>query len=162
VHHNFVASYVWAIPFDRAFRGGPKRLTQGWQMQGITRFATGFPIHMNQSVGDTSLTGSSATDMPDLVGPIHIMNPRTSAAQMGSYLYFDPSSFVAAPLIFFCGAEDLVSSPPPSAEVPVRLSGSTARASGINNRSSPTSSRLSSGEDVSPLNCPSRPNRSAR
>ncbi len=66
VHHNFVASYVWAIPFDRAFRGAPKRLTQGWQMQGITRFATGFPIHMNQSVGDTSLAGSSVTDMPDL------------------------------------------------------------------------------------------------
>ena len=95
VHHNFVASYVWAIPFDRAFGRAPKRLTQGWQLQGITRFATGFPIQMNQGAGDTSLAGSSATDMPDLVGPIHIMNPRTSAAHTGSFTYFDQSAFAA-------------------------------------------------------------------
>jgi hypothetical protein len=93
VHHNFVASYVWAIPFDRAFRG-PKRLTRGWQIQGITRFATGVPIQMNQSVGDTSLAGSPSTDMPDLVGPIHIMNPRATAGA-GTYTYFDQSAFAA-------------------------------------------------------------------
>ncbi len=49
VHNNFVVSYVWAIPFDRAFHGLPKRLTKGWQLQGITRFASGFPIQMGQS-----------------------------------------------------------------------------------------------------------------
>ena len=32
ITHNFVASYVWAIPFDRAFANAPKRLTQGWQV----------------------------------------------------------------------------------------------------------------------------------
>jgi Carboxypeptidase regulatory-like domain/TonB dependent receptor len=110
VHHNFVASYVWAIPFDRAFHGLPRRLTQGWQMQGITRFATGFPILMQQGgsvpkgplcpsglcVGDTSLAGSSATDMPDLVGPIHIRNPRSSS----SYTYFDQSAFAATTCTF--------------------------------------------------------------
>lgn len=89
VHHNFVFSYVWAIPFDRAFRAGPKRLTEGWQLQGITHFATGFPILMQQSVGDASLSGSSSTDMPDLVGPIHIHNPRNSS----SNTYFDQSAF---------------------------------------------------------------------
>ncbi len=89
VHHNFVASYVWAIPFDRAFHGAPRRLTQGWSIQGITRFATGTPIQMNQSVGDTSLVGSPSTDMPDVVGPVHIMNPRRSS----SFTYFDQTSF---------------------------------------------------------------------
>jgi hypothetical protein len=89
VHHNFVASYVWAIPFDRAFARLPKRLTRGWQVQGITRFATGFPIQMNQSVGDLSLAGSSATDMPNLVGPIHILNPRSTSTNT----YFDQSAF---------------------------------------------------------------------
>jgi len=89
VHHNFVVSYIWELPFDKAFHGLPKRLTQGWQIQGITRFATGFPIQMNQSVGDTSLTGSPSTDMPDLVGPVHIMNPRSSS----SATYFDQSAF---------------------------------------------------------------------
>ena len=76
VHHNFVASYIWAIPFDRAFGGLPKRLTQGWQLQGITRFATGFPIQMQQSGEDISLAGSSSTDMPDLVGSVQIVDPR--------------------------------------------------------------------------------------
>src|SRR5215469_15569794 len=76
VTHNFVASYIWALPFDRLFAHGPKRLTQGWQIQGITRFSTGFPIQLNQSVGDLTLWGSSSTDMPDRVGPLKILDPR--------------------------------------------------------------------------------------
>jgi hypothetical protein len=80
VRHNFVASYIWAMPFDRAFPNAPKRLTQGWQLQGITRFATGFPIQMNQSQGDFSLSGSSATDMPNLIGKVVTLNPRKAYA----------------------------------------------------------------------------------
>jgi hypothetical protein len=76
ITHNFVVSYIWAIPFDRAFGNAPKRLTQGWQMQGITRFATGFPIQLNQGNGDISLAGSSATDMPDRIGNVKTLNPR--------------------------------------------------------------------------------------
>jgi hypothetical protein len=76
ITHNFVVSYIWAIPFDRAFSGAPKRLTQGWQMQGITRFSTGFPIQLNQGNGDYSLSGSSNTDMPDRIGNVKTLNPR--------------------------------------------------------------------------------------
>jgi hypothetical protein len=76
IRHNFVASYIWQIPFDRAFKGAPKRLTQGWQIQGITRFASGFPIQMNQGDDDISLTGSGGTDMPDRVGAVVIVDPR--------------------------------------------------------------------------------------
>lgn len=95
VHHNVVASYIWAIPFDRAFRNLPKRLTGGWQLQGITRFATGFPIQMNQSGEDISLAGSSSTDMPDLVGPVKIVNPRKVNANCptGTGCYFLPQAF---------------------------------------------------------------------
>jgi Carboxypeptidase regulatory-like domain len=89
VHHNFVISYIWALPFDRAFQRLPRRLTRGWQLEGITRFSTGFPVQIGQSVGDTSLSGSPSTDMPDLVGPIHTMNPRTSP----NNAYFDTSAF---------------------------------------------------------------------
>jgi len=89
VHHNFVGSYVWAIPFDRAFARLPRRLTRGWQVQGITRFASGFPILMHQSKGDASLVGSPSTDMPNLVGPIHIENPRNTS----TFTYFDQSAF---------------------------------------------------------------------
>jgi Carboxypeptidase regulatory-like domain len=78
ITHNFVASYIWAIPFDRAFGNAPKRLTQGWQIQGITRFSTGFPIQMNQGSADYSLAGSSATDMPNLIGKVQTLNPRNA------------------------------------------------------------------------------------
>ncbi len=78
IRHNFVVSYIWAVPFDRAFGNAPKRLTQGWQIQGITRFSTGFPIQMNQGDGDASLAGSSATDMPNLIGKVVTVNPRKS------------------------------------------------------------------------------------
>jgi hypothetical protein len=97
ITHNFVASYIWAIPFDRAFGNAPKRLTQGWQMEGITRFSTGFPIQMNQANGDASLAGSSATDMPNQVGPVVTVNPRKSnpgcPTTDGTGCYFLPAAF---------------------------------------------------------------------
>jgi len=97
VRHNFVASYVWAVPFDRAFGSAPKRLTRGWQIQGITRFSTGFPIQLNQDTGDASLSGSSATDMPNLVGKVVTVNPRNSNPACpttdGTGCYFLPDAF---------------------------------------------------------------------
>ena len=109
VHQNFVVSYGWEMPFYKIFHGLP-RLTKGWQVQGITRFSTGFPIQMGQGnpvsgplcaqldpttgaplcVGDASMVGSPSTDMPNLVGPIHIQNPRSA-----SHTYFDQSAFTA-------------------------------------------------------------------
>jgi hypothetical protein len=105
VHHNFVVSYIWELPFDRLFHSLP-RLTKGWQVQGITRFSTGFPIQMGEGnpvpqgplcpsglcVGDASLVGSPSTDTPNLVGPIHRHNPR---ATPGTWTYFDQSAFTA-------------------------------------------------------------------
>ncbi len=102
IRHNFVVSYVWAIPFDRAFQNLPKRLTQGWQIQGITRFSTGFPVQMNQSEGDASLAGSSATDFPNVVGPVKIVDPRKAypacpnsvdPSLPGTGCYFLPDAF---------------------------------------------------------------------
>jgi len=97
ITHNFVASYVWAMPFDRAFGNAPKRLTQGWQLQGITRFSTGFPIQLNQGNGDYTLWGSSSTDMPNRVGPVEIVNPRKPNPNCpttdGTGCYFLPGAF---------------------------------------------------------------------
>jgi hypothetical protein len=91
VTHNFVASYNWAIPFDRAFSGLPKRLTQGWNINGISRFASGFPVRIQQGVGDISLVGSSSTDEPNLVGPIVTEDPRSTS----KHYYFQKSAFAA-------------------------------------------------------------------
>jgi hypothetical protein len=92
--HNFVVSYDWAVPFDRAFSALPKRLTQGWQLVGVTRFSTGFPISLRQSAGDLSLTGSSNTDTPDLVGPVHTQDPRNPGPN-GPNTYFLPDAFAS-------------------------------------------------------------------
>jgi len=92
ITHNFVVSYIWAIPFERAFANAPKRLTQGWQIQGITRFSTGFPIQLNQGTGDFSLAGSSATDMPDRVGPVVKWDPRKQNTTCTSYDPLNPST----------------------------------------------------------------------
>jgi Carboxypeptidase regulatory-like domain/TonB dependent receptor len=99
ITHNFVASYVWAMPFDRLFKGAPKRLTQGWQMQGITRFSTGFPIPLNEGSDDISLAGSGSTDLPNRVGNPVIVDPRKSNSGCvnpngtNTGCYFLPSAF---------------------------------------------------------------------
>jgi hypothetical protein len=95
--HNFVVSYNWAIPFDRAFGSLPKRLTQGWTLNGITRFATGFPIYIHQGSGDYSLTGSANTDRPDLVGPVHTQDAHDPGPN-GPNTYFLPDAFTSGPL----------------------------------------------------------------
>jgi hypothetical protein len=94
ITHNFIASYNWAIPFDRAFSNAPRRLTQGWSITGISRFSTGFPIKLSQSVGDQSLTGESANDLPDLVGKVHIQDPRDPGPN-GPNTYFFPDAFAS-------------------------------------------------------------------
>jgi len=75
VTHNFVVSYIWSLPFDRLFARAPRRLTQGWTFNGITRFTGGLPVGLSES-DDQSLTGSPNTDTPDLVGRVVKLNPR--------------------------------------------------------------------------------------
>ncbi len=98
--HNFVVSYNYVLPFDKL--GGPKRLTNGWALSGISRFATGLPVTLVET-DDQSLLGTSfggpiilPVDTPDQVAPLHILNPRTITN--GSHYYFDPSSFQSSGL----------------------------------------------------------------
>jgi hypothetical protein len=84
VKHNFVVSYEYQLPFDRWLHSG--RLTNGWSLSGITRFASGFPVTMINN-GDNSLIGTnpngvnnSSIDEPDYNGgALHLSrNPRTN------------------------------------------------------------------------------------
>ena len=88
--HNFVISYTYALPFDRG-RFLPKRLTQGWNISGITRFATGFPIALSES-GDRSLTGVSSVDHPNYVGGL-VITP--DVRNSPNHQYFNTSPFTA-------------------------------------------------------------------
>jgi hypothetical protein len=86
LRHNFVASYSWSVPFDRAF--SPNRLTKGWQITGISRFNTGFPISL-KSGGDVALT-NIGLDYPTQIGPINKLNPHLPA-----HNFFNTSAFAS-------------------------------------------------------------------
>jgi hypothetical protein len=94
VKQNFVVSYEYQLPFDSLF--GPSRLTTGWSVSGITRYASGFPVTMINN-GDNSLLGTnpnginnSSIDEPDYSGgPLRLSrNPRTNGNN-----YFSTSVF---------------------------------------------------------------------
>ena len=93
--HNFVVSYSYNLPFDKL--EGPKKLTNGWQISGITRFATGLPVTIVEN-DDHSLLGTSfggpitlAVDTPNLVGPLNITDPRKTGG-----IYFSSAAFAAS------------------------------------------------------------------
>jgi hypothetical protein len=98
VTHNFVFSYAWLLPFDRAFANAPRRLTQGWNFSGILRFTTGFPIAISESSDDNSLTGSSNTDEPNLVGKVVTYDPRKVVDADGNHFFFNPGAFAPGPI----------------------------------------------------------------
>ena len=94
VKQNVVLSYEYQLPFDQLIH--PNRLSQGWSLSGITRFASGFPITMINN-GDNSLIGTnpngvnnSSIDEPDYSGAtLHLNhNPRTNGNN-----YFDTAAF---------------------------------------------------------------------
>src|SRR5262249_32812389 len=91
VQHNFVASYTVELPFEKLFHadsGWSQRIAGGWQISGITTFATGLPISISEG-RDRSLASSSGTDIPNFT-PGKILsetNPRNGGT------YFDTTLF---------------------------------------------------------------------
>jgi Carboxypeptidase regulatory-like domain len=96
--HNFVVSYSYTLPIDKL--SGPKRLTNGWQVSGITRFATGLPVSLVET-DDHSLEGTGfggpiilPADTPEVTGtPLGISDPRTNGG-----FYFNPAAFTSSPI----------------------------------------------------------------
>jgi hypothetical protein len=73
VPNNFVASYNFSVPFDK-ISALPKRLTEGWTLNGITHIASGFPVPIYMT-GDLSLVGTGSSygedngvDRPNYIG----------------------------------------------------------------------------------------------
>ena len=54
--HNFVATYRYTLPLAR-FIHGHANLTDGWQISGLTRMSSGFPVTLINN-NDTSLLGT--------------------------------------------------------------------------------------------------------
>ena len=73
VRHNFEFSYVAPLPLERVLPG-PRALSGGWTLSGITRLTTGMPVTLFDN-DDTSLIGSmpnginnNGVDTPNFVG----------------------------------------------------------------------------------------------
>lgn len=99
VRHNFVISYDYRIPFERLL-GHDNRWTRDWELSGITRFTSGFPVTM-YNYGDNSLLGTEPNgvnnfgiDEPHYTpGPLQLNhNPRNGAP------YFNTALFSLQPL----------------------------------------------------------------
>jgi hypothetical protein len=93
--HNFVATYDYQLPLQR-LSNRFRRALEGWEISGVTRAASGFPVTLSTN-GDNSLQGSSPNgvnnrylDLPDFTGqPLKISsNPRANGL-----LYFNPGAF---------------------------------------------------------------------
>jgi hypothetical protein len=103
--NGFVLNYVYEIPSLRrlnALASVPSRLTDGWQISGITTFQGGFPLDVvDSSLPSLTCPGfpissiysgnGSCWDVPNVAGPVHYQNTRASA----NNLWFNPSAFSA-------------------------------------------------------------------
>ena len=94
--NNFVVSYTYRLPIDKL---GRPRLTSGWTVSGITRFATGFPVYLTES-DDNSLLGTFGTGQGNMIdepnrlpGPLEITNPRKGNPATGTNPYFNVNLF---------------------------------------------------------------------
>lgn len=94
IKHNFVLSYNYALPVDKLLHSG-NRLTEGWALSGITRFAAGLPVTLTSN-GDNFLVyaqnngiNSTSIDLPNMApGNLEINhNPRNGR------LYFNTALF---------------------------------------------------------------------
>jgi hypothetical protein len=94
--HNFVFSYNYELPFDKLFHAS-NRLTQGWAISGVTRYATGLPVTF-QSFGDNALVqvqnngvNSVSIDLPNYnpsLGPLNVNhNPRNNPLAFDTKLF---------------------------------------------------------------------------
>jgi hypothetical protein len=91
VKQHFVGSYSVRMPFDKAFHatsGFTKRVADGWQISGITTFATGLPISISEG-RDRSLAASIGVDEPNFTpGPIlSNTNPRQGGTYFNTSLF---------------------------------------------------------------------------
>lgn len=100
VTHNFVLSYSVHLPFEKLFhasQGWGKKVAGGWQLSGITTYATGIPVTIlpSSSFGvDQSLIGSVGfgwnVDQPNLLPGKILNNTNPRSGQT----YFNTSLFV--------------------------------------------------------------------
>jgi hypothetical protein len=91
-------SYDYKLPIN--LLSGPKLLTQGWGLSGVTAFSSGIPVFIYENDDHSLLETGTAGTMPIGIdapnysgGPIQKLNPRKPG-----HPYFATSGFTAEPL----------------------------------------------------------------
>ncbi len=79
IKHNFVVSYIYNLPFQRAFSSAPSIITDGWSLSGVTRATSGLPVTLSE--GDDAGLTYIGLDFPVQVAPVQTMNPRKNGNQ---------------------------------------------------------------------------------
>ncbi|MBS1850315.1 MAG: TonB-dependent receptor [Acidobacteria bacterium] len=91
MRHNFVFSYIYELPIGPGKRflvsGNPvlRKLSEGWQIAGITSLHSGTPISVDLGLDNANVGGSARPDQ--------ISNPNLSHSQRTPQRWFDTSAF---------------------------------------------------------------------
>ncbi len=100
LNHNFTASFVYDLPFGKGkkFGSGMNSIVQGilgnWQMNGITRLTSGFPIYMFTASNNSGTNVAGAGGLPGLNRPDRICNGQLAGGQRNVNEWFDTTCFV--------------------------------------------------------------------
>lgn len=103
LRHRVSFSGGWDLPFEHAFSGAPKRLTEGWSLYPIVSWRTGFPLDVfGQPDSSGGFTNPGVTGVGDglqhanLSGqPLTLFDPHQSQTINGitGNFYFNPGAF---------------------------------------------------------------------
>jgi hypothetical protein len=104
--HNFIATYVYELPYRRDGKGPLGLVLGGWQVSGITTIQTGLPVDVALGV-DQAGVGNAARQRPQVIG-----NPVLGRGDRTVSQWFDPSAF-AVPAIgtFASTSRNFISKP---------------------------------------------------
>ena len=106
--HNFVAGWVWQIPFANGWRGLPAAIARGWSFQGIVTLVTGNPFDILESFDSQNNDG--IWERPNL-----ITGQTLSVPNPGPSLWFNTGAFTPTVLTYGNSPRDPLVGPGTSA-----------------------------------------------
>jgi hypothetical protein len=91
ITNAFVASYTLDEPWFKDRKGVTGAFISGWSLSGITRAQSGFPLTVNGSVTDGSLSGESFTDRASMNAGVPLTTGIATCVNSATHLcYFNP------------------------------------------------------------------------
>jgi hypothetical protein len=93
VRHNFVVSYIYALPSVRAMGVFGTQVLSGWQLNGVTTLHSGSPFNITSGV-DSNLDGN-ANDRPNTITDPNAVERDSRAAKIAHY--FNTAAFAKVP-----------------------------------------------------------------